>query len=75
MNYKCLDDHGANTCEGSVELREPLSGTGRSFPRCVRHWDLRLDMQEKHKCRYPDSPNPPKWFDPTYAGETWDDGV
>jgi|TARA_Y100000310_G_C20432547_1_gene692160 hypothetical protein len=22
---------------------------------------------------YPDSPNPPEWFDPTYAGEVWDD--
>ena len=23
--------------------------------------------------RYPDSATPPSWFDPTYAGESWDE--
>jgi hypothetical protein len=66
---ECLD--GPNGCEGEVELRMPLSGTGKPFPRCDHHWDLRLDRQEQINNRYP--AQPPSDFDPMYAGERWDE--
>lgn len=59
-------------CGGAVEYRYPLSGTGRSFPRCDDHWSERLDIQAGIDRRYPDSPHAPSDFDPYYAGESWD---
>lgn len=67
----CLD-HSAE-CGGEVEFRQPLSATGKSFPRCEFHWERRLDKQEEINQRYPDSPVAPADFDPTYAGESWDE--
>lgn len=69
---ECLDGREGG-CEGAVEYRYPLSGTGRSFPRCDKHWAARLDVQEGINRRYPDSPFAPAGFDPSYAGERWDD--
>jgi hypothetical protein len=70
----CLDHHSDSTpCQGPVEYRFALSGTGRSFPRCDHHWAERLERQAGIDRRYPDSPMPPSDFDPTYAGERWDD--
>lgn len=69
---ECLDGHDGE-CAGAVEYRMPLSGTGRSFPRCAHHWSRRLDRQEEIDRRYPDSPCPPAGFDPSYAGERWDE--
>lgn len=71
----CLDDHDEDGrhCSGPVEYRMALSGTGRSFPRCEKHWGLRLEEQDRINERYPDSPLPPSDFDPTYAGERWDE--
>jgi hypothetical protein len=66
---RCLD--GPNDCEGGVEYRFPLSGTGKSFPRCDHHWLKRLDVQEEINQRYPTLP--PSDFDPMYAGERWDE--
>lgn len=68
---ECLD--GPAECQGAVEYRMALSGTGRSFPRCDKHWSDRLDVQEGIDRRYPDSPFPPSDFDPSYAGERWDE--
>lgn len=68
---KCLNEFEGD-CAGAVELRSPLSGTGRSFPRCDKHWSDRLDREEETRRAYPDSPIAPAWFDPTYAGESWD---
>ncbi len=65
----CLDADA--TCEGAVEYRTALSCTGRSFPRCDRHWQHRLDVQEGINARYPALP--PADFDPAYAGEAWDE--
>jgi hypothetical protein len=37
---ECLDaGREDDPCEGAVEYRHALSGTGRSFPRCARHWE------------------------------------
>lgn len=66
---ECLD--GPNDCEGAVEYRMALSGTGRSFPRCDKHWSDRLDVQEGINRRYPVTA--PSDFDPYYAGESWDE--
>lgn len=70
---RCLDDHDEGTCEGVIEYRMALSGTGVSFPRCDRHWQSRLVEQERINNDYPDSPIAPSWFDPMDAGERWDD--
>lgn len=72
---ECLDDHGQGECSGAVEYRCPLSGTGRSFPRCDAHWDRRLDEQERIVRTYgsQDSDCAPSWLDPSYAGERWGD--
>lgn len=67
---ECLDDHKGD-CSGAVEFRMPLTATGKSFPRCDKHWDKRLDEQEKINQRYPY--HAPADFDPSYAGERWDD--
>lgn len=71
MMLECLDHDGG--CEGPVEFRHPLSATGRSFARCDKHWEKRLAEQERITATYPDSSSPPSWFDPAYAGESWDD--
>jgi hypothetical protein len=69
---RCLQ-HDDEICEGEVEKREPLSATGVWHPRCDFHWEERQDKQAKHLENYPDSPNAPAWFDPTAAGERWND--
>lgn len=37
---ECLNAHTGteDRCDGPVEYRTPLSGSGRSFPRCEAHW-------------------------------------
>lgn len=65
--------NGPDGCTGRVEYRMALSGTGESYPRCDGHWSDRLDTEERLRQDYPDSPNPPPWFDPANAGETWND--
>jgi len=49
----------------------PLSATGKSFPRCDRHWEIRLDKQDEIYKRYPRQA--PRDFDPLDAGERWDE--
>ena len=67
---ECLgSDDTDEVCAGPVELRTPMSPTGISYPRC----ELRLDLEDRLRRDYPDSAEPPSWFDPSYAGETWDD--
>lgn len=69
---ECLDaPHGG--CEGEVDYRM-IGGSLRAFPRCEAHLRERLDYQEEINRRYaPYSDVPPADFDPTYAGERWDD--
>jgi hypothetical protein len=68
---ECLDDRGENTCRGPVELRMPMSGTGRSFPRCEAHFEIALAKFEEINQRYP--VNAPADFDYLDAGEHWDE--
>lgn len=67
---RCLDA-GPN-CAGPIEYRMPLSPSGHAFPRCELHWDLRLAEQERINRLY-GSPTAPSDFDPSYAGERWDE--
>lgn len=67
---ECIDDH-KSPCSGVVEYRMSLSGTGTPIPRCDKHWGERLDWQDEHNRKYPVLP--PSDFDPTYAGERWDE--
>lgn len=69
-NVECMNSANYN-CDGMVEYRMPLSGTGGSFPRCDKHWEERLDIQEGINSRYPEYA--PIGFDPYYAGESWDE--
>lgn len=68
---ECLDDLGDNTCSGPVEYRAVPGGT--AVPRCIAHFEDRLDRYENSIERYANSDVPPSWFDPTYAGERWSD--
>lgn len=71
---ECLDSGDPrHPCSGTVRYRHALSSTGRSFPRCDVHWDLRLEEQERITRAYPDSPSPPDWYDVELAGEAWDE--
>jgi len=67
---ECLDSYNSS-CVGVIELRPSLTGTGTSIPRCNKHWEDRLDKEERIRERYPY--NAPSDFDPSYAGERWDD--
>jgi len=66
---KCLE--AGDDCGGQVEYRMALSASGRQFPRCDNHWHTRLDEQEKQNEKYPT--HAPSDFDPSYAGERWDE--
>lgn len=66
------DPDDPNRCDGAVHYRAPLSATGEPYPRCERHWSLRLQLEDRLRADYPDSDTPPAWFDPTAAGERWD---
>lgn len=67
---ECLDCYSGD-CSGTIEYRYALSGTGISYPRCDKHWEHRLDVQDGINQRYPDQQ--PDDFDPMYAGEQWDE--
>lgn len=68
---ECLDDHDGK-CRGLVEYHSLDPGRYRAFPRCDFHWDRRLRRRENSIERYADSDVAPSWFDPSYAGESWD---
>lgn len=46
---------------------------GSPVARCIRHFDERLARYESSIERYAASDAVPSWFDPSYAGERWDD--
>lgn len=67
---ECIDAH-KSACAGAVEYRFPLSPSGRSYARCDHHWDLRLDLDDQLRQRYPVLP--PSDWSPLDAGESWED--
>lgn len=68
----CLDHGGRTACRGEVEYRM-LPNAERAFPRGAAHWAERLDRWGNSIERYAHSDIAPDWFDPTIAGERWDD--
>lgn len=72
--------YGEGPCEGEVAEYTSRSGASTSF-RCVKHQDeyeTRMDgVYRGLQDRYPgwDVPGSvaPSWFDPSYAGESWDE--
>jgi hypothetical protein len=75
--HDCIEHDDPRDCVGEVSYYEALSGSGISYHRCEAGYEDYLnrllpqlkDISE----RYPDSPTPPEWFDPSYAGESWDE--
>lgn len=67
---ECLD--GPEDCDGEVDYRTtPDRRDFKSFPRCEAHFLKRLKESEKNMELMSDVA--PSWFDPTYAGERWDE--
>lgn len=58
-------------CEGPVYTRYSRSGMTSTF-RCEGHEMAHQMVLDGIAERYPDSDVDPSWFDPTYAGESWD---
>ncbi|AEF57296.1 hypothetical protein PBI_WINKY_128 [Mycobacterium phage Winky] len=75
VDHNHTDELGA--CEGVVSLYASLSGSGESYPRCERHYRLYVERVQPQidaiRRDYPDTDQPPDWFDPTYAGERWNE--
>lgn len=73
---ECLDSRegvlpGPDACQGPVEFNS-LDGIAY-WPRCTRHFEARMKRYEGSIEKYANSDVPPSWFDPTAAGERWDD--
>ena len=58
-------------CDGN--LRERWTDLGTRIVECQHHMSKSLQWNQEMAERYPDSTTPPTWFDPTIAGERWDD--
>jgi hypothetical protein len=65
---ECLE--GPDGCGGSVEMRNPGYGY-RSFPRCEKHGEARVEREAENRQRYPVLQ--PDDFDELDAGEAWDE--
>lgn len=80
MSYGACTDRDIGECQGEVLEETSTTGATSSF-RCRKHRDEYLDRMDKvHRdvsSRYPgyDIPGspPPPDFDPTYAGERWEE--
>jgi|TARA_B100001093_G_scaffold232871_2_gene223279 hypothetical protein len=67
----CLEDWRED-CEGEVGYYVNPHNEWKAFPRCEKHHEAAVKAAAAIAERYPDTPNPPEWFDPSYAGEHWD---
>ena len=71
---ECLDRHNPDhTCNGPVTGQPSHAGTGTIIYRCDAGHAQADERARRTRERYPDSPTPPRWFDPTVAGERWDE--
>lgn len=72
-NNECIAEGDPTmTCAGEVNEYWSRSGCTKSA-RCEAHWMAHNEMLDGIAERYPDSDAAPAWFDPTYAGERWND--
>jgi hypothetical protein len=70
---RCLaSDQSLLPCAGDAEVRFSRSGYTATI-RCDRHETEHQDNLDHIANRYPDTESAPSWFDPTYAGERWND--
>jgi hypothetical protein len=69
---ECLEERQGG-CAGPVVGRPSYAGTGTPIYRCTHHDEVAYRKFEEARNRYPDSSTPPGWFDPTAAGESWDE--
>lgn len=70
----CLEyQDGDNGCEGEVGYHSTGGSDYRSWPRCTKHQEARMERRENSIEKYADSDIPPSWFDPADAGEHWGD--
>jgi len=68
---ECLEQHDGK-CKGPVNWHTTGSRL-KAFERCDWHQERRLDRYANSMERYADSQVPPSWFDPSHAGESWDE--
>jgi hypothetical protein len=69
-DLRCID--GPEGCSGPVEMHTtPDRRDGKSFARCEAHFERRMASVERNLELTSDTP--PAWFDPSYAGEQWDE--
>lgn len=70
---RTCDEQGMDDfdCRGTVELW--VTETGYRIYRCGAHRAAVIARLEKINRRYPNTPTPPKWFDPLDAGERWNE--
>jgi hypothetical protein len=67
---RCLQE--GPDCQGKVEYHlNPDRDDFKTFPRCEFHQQKRLEAAEETRRKYPVIQ--PQDFDPTYAGERWDE--
>ncbi|OEV28681.1 hypothetical protein AN220_00695 [Streptomyces nanshensis] len=69
MSDKCVES--SPECRGEVYSRPAPSGSGFFYTRCDHHQDKTQKIVDEIEERYPITS--PGWFDPTAAGERWDD--
>jgi hypothetical protein len=67
---ECLE-YGTD-CLGDVDLHWVGTST-KAWPRCQFHAARRQQRYEDSIERYADSDVPPDWFDPSVAGERWNE--
>jgi len=80
MTLECVQDDGNVSCNGGVNSYRSRSGVTVS-ERCDAHqavYNTRMDaLEARLNADYPGynipGSSPPAWFDPTYAGERWDE--
>ncbi|WP_087886607.1 hypothetical protein [Streptomyces alboflavus] len=71
---QCLDRRNeGHACEGAVTGRPSHAGTGTIIWRCKAGHRAADEHARQVRERYPDSTSPPGWFDPSDAGERWNE--
>ncbi|QCX75725.1 hypothetical protein C9F11_10225 [Streptomyces sp. YIM 121038] len=69
----CIDSGSGHACEGPVTGQPSHAGTGTIIYHCEAGHRAADEHARQVQERYPDSPVPPPGFDPTYAGERWNE--
>lgn len=70
---ECIEYGAAGLdCAGPVDPFDPTGACSGPL-RCEHHRDLRADRYANSIESYAHSASAPSWFDPTYAGESWDE--